>query len=283
MGSPDSSRQSEVLVGAGFLASSAGAVGLATVYWRGGQPQLEGLFLAIALGGFGFGLAVWAKQLLPGGEHTAHREPLTSTEADRRAFAADFEHGERPVTRRKLLLTLMTAAAASIGVAALFPLRSLGPRPGRKPFTTAWGPGVRLVTETGAPVHVDQLEVGGVVTVFPEGDQSAGDSQTLLIRLEEGAISPSPGRQGWTPQGYVAYSKVCTHAGCPVGLYRQETEELLCPCHQSLFDVVDNARPRFGPATRPLPQLPLRVDDDGYLVARDDFPEPVGPGFWDMA
>ena len=78
----------------------------------------------------------------------------------------------------------------------------------------------------------------------------------------------------------IAYSKICTHVGCPVGLYQADTHELLCPCHQSTFDVLDGARPRFGPATRSLPQLPLAVDGDGFLTAQSDFTEPVGPGFW---
>lgn len=282
MGTPAHDRHSEMLVGAGFLVSTLSAAGLAVVYWSGGQPQLEGALLAGALGGFAFGLAMWGKHLLPGGEHSAPRARSTSTEEDRRAFVADFERGERPLSRRRLLLGMMTGAAGALGVAALFPLRSLGPRPGRKPFQTAWGPGIRLVDENGVAVHLDRLAVGGVLTVFPEGRDSPGDSQTILVRLEEGTLPAQPGRHRWTPGGHVAYSKVCTHAGCPVGLYRQETHELLCPCHQSLFDVLDGARPTFGPATRPLPQLPLRVDADGYLVARGDFPEPIGPGFWNI-
>jgi ubiquinol-cytochrome c reductase iron-sulfur subunit len=89
------------------------------------------------------------------------------------------------------------------------------------------------------------------------------------------------GRETWGPEGYVAFSKVCTHAGCPVGLYQQQFKKLLCPCHQSTFDVADGASVSFGPATRPLPQLPLEVDDDGFLRAQSDYQEPVGPGFWD--
>ena len=108
----------------------------------------------------------------------------------------------------------------------------------------------------------------------------AVDSQVVVVRVEEGQLRPRPGRENWSPQGYVAYSKICPHVGCPVGVYQEATHELLCPCHQSTFDVLDGARPRFGPATRSLPQLPLAVDPEGFLVAQSDFHEPVGPAFW---
>jgi ubiquinol-cytochrome c reductase iron-sulfur subunit len=128
------------------------------------------------------------------------------------------------------------------------------------------------VTETGAPVRPESLPINGVVTVFPEGHTDAADAQTVLINLPEDA-------EGGT-EGLVAYSKICTHAGCPVGLYQAETKELFCPCHQSAFAVLQDAKPVAGPATRPLPRLPIGVNEDGDLVALGDFPEPVGPGFW---
>ncbi len=132
----------------------------------------------------------------------------------------------------------------------------------------------------GRPVRVDTLQVGGTLTAFPLGAEKAGDSSVVLIRLASGQLRPRPGRESWSPQGYVAYSKICPHVGCPVGLYQADTQELLCPCHQSTFDVLDGARPNFGPATRSLPQLPLAIDPQGFLIAQDDFDEPVGPGFW---
>jgi ubiquinol-cytochrome c reductase iron-sulfur subunit len=141
---------------------------------------------------------------------------------------------------------------------------------------------VRVVREDGEPVRPDDLPVDGVLTVFPEGHVDAGDGPTLLIRTRRGReFRTRDGREGWTVDGIVAYSKLCTHVGCPVGLYQSEEGLLLCPCHQSTFDVYDGARPVFGPAARSLPQLPLDVDDDGYLVATGDFSDPVGPGFWD--
>jgi ubiquinol-cytochrome c reductase iron-sulfur subunit len=117
--------------------------------------------------------------------------------------------------------------------------------------------------------------------VFPEGHVGSADSQTLLIRVSHKAVTTRAGRETWAPEGYVAYSKVCTHAGCPVGLYQQNIQRLLCPCHQSTFEVLDGARPVFGPATRSLPQLPLMIDDSGQLRAQDDYDQPIGPGFWD--
>ncbi len=136
------------------------------------------------------------------------------------------------------------------------------------------------MTADGLPLSLDSLEVGGFVTVFPEGDEGAADGQTVLIRVHPSELRLSEERMEWTQEGYVAYSKICTHAGCPVGLYERETKELFCPCHQSIFDVLRGAEPTAGPATRALPQLPLGIDGAGNLIAQGDFPEPVGPTFW---
>lgn len=136
------------------------------------------------------------------------------------------------------------------------------------------------MTRDGDPLRPADVAVGSMVTVFPEGDRSPGDAQTVLLRLEEGANRPREDRDGWTPDGCIAYSKVCTHAGCPVGLYDVTRQQLICPCHQSTFEVTDGARPSFGPATRSLPQLPLDVDGDGYLIARGDYSDPIGPAWW---
>jgi ubiquinol-cytochrome c reductase iron-sulfur subunit len=179
----------------------------------------------------------------------------------------------------------MAGAVGALGLAALFPIRSLGPRPGRGLKETPYRAGIRIVTEDGEPIAADTLPVDGVLTVFPEGHTDAADAPTLLIKLAPGRNDPKPGREDWVVSDatgeLVAYSKLCTHMGCPVGLYQAEEGLLLCPCHQSTFDVPDHSRPVFGPATRSLPQLPLGVDDDGYLVAEGDFSGPVGPGFWD--
>jgi ubiquinol-cytochrome c reductase iron-sulfur subunit len=263
-----------------FGVTAAASVGLAVTYALGGQSQIEGALLAVALGGLGFGFVEVAKHLLPQGPYVEEREPLSSSEEDQLAFAADFERGEGWLSRRGFLVKVLGVAAGAIGLAALFPIRSLGPSPGRSLFRTKWRRGSLVVNEQGDPVSVDTLEVGGAITVFPEGHLEVEDSQTILIRLSTRDVVTRDGREQWGPQGYVALSKVCTHAGCPVGLYQQQYKKLLCPCHQSTFSVPDGGRPTFGPATRSLPQLPLMVDHDGLLRARSDYEEPVGPGFW---
>ncbi len=265
-----------------FGASILAAVALAVVYDRGGQTQAEGVLLAVALGGIGVGLVLWAKRFMPEGPDVEPRGRIGSTEDDQRAFVKDFEAGGETFGRRNFLTKLLFGAVGALGVAALFPLRSLGPRPGRGLKSTPYRNGVRLVSETGDPIRPDDPGVGGVITAFPEGHVGDETAQTLLIRLLPGQLTPQPGREDWTVNNVVAYSKVCTHAGCPVGLYQKDRGELLCPCHQSTFDVFDGATPVFGPATRPLPQLPLATDGDGNLIATGDFSGPVGPGFWDI-
>ena len=260
--------------------SALAGLGLTVVYVQGGQVQLEGALLAVALGGLGIGMILWGKRLLPPEQVTEERDIL-SPGAERRAAEDALAKGEEEIGRRKFLTRLLFSALAALGLAALFPIRSLGPSPGRSLFRTRWRPGARLVDEDGAPVTAGALQVGSVITVYPEGFVGSADSQTLLIRVEEELLDLPADRMAGAPSGYVAYSKVCTHAGCPVGLYRAETRSLLCPCHQSTFDVLQGAEPVFGPAVRPLPQLPIEIDPEGYLRALGDFSDPIGPGFWD--
>jgi ubiquinol-cytochrome c reductase iron-sulfur subunit len=271
------------MIGIAFVLSAIGSVGLLIVYALGGQTQLEGALLFVALAGIALGLAGWARRYLPHGPFEEEREeylghPIAEAHAER-----TFEEGAEPLERRRFLTGLLGLAVAALGAAAAFPVRSLGTSPGRSLFHTSWRRGSRLVTSDGSFVKASDVKVGNVLTVFPEGHTDAADSQTLLIRLPDGTYDPPAGREDWSPDGFVAFSKVCTHAGCPVGLYAAETHQLFCPCHQSVFDVMQAAKPTAGPAARPLPQLPLRVDENGYLVARGDFHEPIGPGFWGRA
>jgi ubiquinol-cytochrome c reductase iron-sulfur subunit len=271
----------ERAVALAFGLSTLAGLGLAAVYLAGGQPQLEGALLFVSLGGLGAGLTLWVHRLMPSGVVTEPRRPSGSPAEDRRAMEESLERAET-MGRRRFLTRMLLAAAGALGIAALFPIRSLGPSPGRSLLETSWRRGLRLVDRDGVPVRATDLVADSVTTVFPEGHVGEADAQTLLIKVDPQDLDLPPGREDWVPEGNLAYSKVCTHAGCPVGLYRAETSELLCPCHQSTFDVLRGAEPVFGPATRPLPQLPIEVDADGFLVASGGFSAPVGPGFWDL-
>jgi len=173
---------------------------------------------------------------------------------------------------------LWAYAAGAFGIAALVPLVALRRAPAARP--PVYARGTRLVTSEGRALKADDLARNAVETVFPQNKIGQPDSATLLIRLQDDLVREQPGHAGWTPQGNIAYSKICTHAGCPVAIYRQESYQLYCPCHQSVFDVLDAAKPLAGPATRALPQLALDVDAEGYLIARGDFDAPVGPDEW---
>ena len=265
-----------------FLVSLAAAVGFAVAYTLALDTQLLGLTLGAALLALGAGMAVWSKRLMPQGPFTEDRPDIQPTPEEKREAAEAFRGGERGIGRRKLLGPLFATAASALGIAVLFPFRSLGPRPEDALRTTGWGRGVRVVTEEGRPVRATELDVDSVLTVFPEGRAPAADDQVVLVRVDASTLRRLPGREDWAPEGHLAYSKVCTHAGCPVGLYQSRGQLLLCPCHQAAFDVLEGARPIFGPATRALPQLPLAVDGEGFLIAQGDFSEPIGPGYWDL-
>ncbi len=266
----------ESLMGFSFLLSVAASIGLTVVYALGGQPQLEGALLAIALGGIAIGLILATKSLLPPGPDIQERGTLASSDEERSEVFESFTE-RSGVGRRNFVIRTLAAAFGALGVAALFPIRSLGTRPGRELFNTAWRRGSRMVTDTGQLVRGEDIAVNGIVTVFPEGFETAADSQTVVIRLPFEAAEEV---EDVGNLGLIAFSKICTHAGCPVGLYQAETYELFCPCHQSVFEVLHGAEPNSGPATRPLPRLPIALDDEGFVVALGDYPEPVGPGFW---
>jgi ubiquinol-cytochrome c reductase iron-sulfur subunit len=265
-----------------FLVSLAASIAFAVAYSVAANIQIMALALGTAMFALGAGMAVWSKWLMPQGPFVEERPDLEPTPEEERAAVEAFFSGERAIGRRKLLGPLFAAAAGTLGLVVLWPVRSLGPRPGNALRVTGWRQGVRVVNELGQPVRADELQVGGVITAFPQGHVRSADSQTIIVRVSDAVLRPSAERADWAPDGYLAYSKVCTHAGCPVGLYQADSHILICPCHQAGFDVLDAARPVFGPAVRPLPQLPLAVDSEGFLVARGDFSEPIGPGFWEL-
>ena len=283
-------RRLERIVLALFGVTVVCGLALLVVYILGGQTQIEGSLLFLALGALGTGIVVWGQRLIPAQVHIEPREPVGVDPAQIAELEETLSE-EAGFSRRRLLVVALGGALATLAAALAIPIFSLGPAPGRSLFETSWRAGRRLAIRGGPPVMASDLPVGGVVTVFPDGDSSDPNAATLLIRVGTGdagaAASPSASASASAPappsaSEFIALSKICTHAGCPVGLYRSSEHILICPCHQSEFDVVDGARPINGPAARPLPALPFRLEADGTFTALGDFPEPVGPSFWDM-
>lgn len=276
-------RAASGVVTAAFALSALGAAAFAAVYATGGQTQLEGLSLAVAFAGLAAGLGVWARRLLPTGGYVEEHEPFDSPATDR-YLADEALLGPESPARRGGLLAMLALALGALGGAALFPLRSLLPfdreHPVRALRTTPWAAGIRLVRSDGSPVRPADVAEGTLLTVFPEGHEERGDVPAFAVRLDPARfVVPPPGGD---VAGVVVYSLLCTHTGCPVALYIQKTARMLCPCHQSNFDLLAAARPIAGPAARPLPGLPITVDADGFLIATGDFTAPPGPGFWSL-
>ncbi|HEY1002793.1 MAG TPA: Rieske (2Fe-2S) protein, partial [Streptosporangiaceae bacterium] len=194
------------------------------------------------------------------------------------------------MVRRTLMLGTLPLLAAPVVL-----LRDLGPQPGTSLRHTVWSPGRRLLVQgTNTPITPAEFSApGSMITIVPDGYEDDPDALTkaavILIKFRPGELhiptrhqgSTLVGTMNWTVDNIVAYSKICTHVGCPVALYEQTTHHILCPCHQSTFEATTGATVIFGPAARPLPQLPMTTDSSGFLVARSDFTEPVGPSFWE--
>jgi ubiquinol-cytochrome c reductase iron-sulfur subunit len=275
-------RRLELAIAGLFGVAGLAGVALLGLYILGGQTQLEAVLLAVCLGGIGVGIVVWAQRLLPNEvtiEERGSHEPTAPAKPVVREDPA--AHGS--ITRRSLLMRTLGLAFGGLAAALAVPVLSLGPAPNASRFHTPWRAGLRLVGLDGQPVTANDVPIDGVMTVFPEGLPGSANGQTVLIHVTPDLLRLPADRASWAPDGFVAYSKLCTHAGCPVGLYRAGEHRLICPCHQSTFDVLDGAVPSFGPAARPLPQLPIRLEADGTFTALGDFPEPVGPSFWDMS
>jgi ubiquinol-cytochrome c reductase iron-sulfur subunit len=257
------------------------------------QQLLLGVGMAMSLFFIGMGAVHWAKTLMSDTEVIAQRHEMRSEPEDRTDFvetvkeqAALANLGRRTLIKRSLGLSL-----GLIGLSPLILLRDLGPLPKSQLATTDWAKGTRLLTDPGdRPIKPSDLEVGSVAQVLPALPtgiertlENIGKDAVLLIRLRPEDFQLSPERLSWTHEGIIAFSKICSHMGCAVALYEQQTKHLLCPCHQSTFDVTRAAKVIFGPAARPLPQLAITVDAEGYLVAQQPFTEPVGPSFWERS
>jgi ubiquinol-cytochrome c reductase iron-sulfur subunit len=296
---PVRAKRAERIVAALFILSMLAGIGFIAAYIglevnSGGLDAVLrsnlalGLSMSVAFIALGVGAVIWVRSLMPDVELTEERHPLASTEADRKAFEETFQEGadtsqfvKRPLLRRTLI-----AATVPLGLAPLVLLRDMGPLPGTSLRHTVWRNGLRLtIAGSNRPIKPADFESpGSMITVIPEGyqdnDNEIAKAAVIIVKLGPGELK-SPTVMNWTVDNIVAYSKICTHVGCPVALYEQTTHHILCPCHQSTFDAPAGAAVLFGPAPRPLPQLPMGVDSEGYLIATSDFHEPVGPSFWE--
>lgn len=250
-----------------------------------------GLSMAFGLLGIGVGAVHWAKTLMPDEEMVEERHPLRSSDDARRGFVKTVLNGgtEAQLDRRPLIKYSLGGALGLFALPVVLQLAgSLGPLPKDELSKTMWKKGDRLVRDPErTPIKATDVTIGSVFHVLPESIKEShhvledkAKAAVLLMRLEPEAIKVAKERD-WGHDGIVAYSKICTHVGCPVGLYEQQTHHLLCPCHQSTFDVTQDCKVIFGPAKRPLPQLKITVDAEGYLVADAPFREAVGPSFWE--
>jgi len=269
-------------VAAALWLTMFGGLSFAVAYGLHASTAALAFGIVIAATGLCVGLALWSSTLIPQEQVVDRREKFFAHDRARSGLDADLARVQAELAR-PALLRLLLATFGVLGVAALLPLRSLGPAPGNTLFKTKWRRGVRVVRDNGAALKRGDLIADEIVTAFPEGAVGDAASQVVLLRLPADITGVRADRAAWMPDGYAAFSKVCTHAGCPVALYRAAEHQLMCPCHQSLFDVLNGAAVVSGPADRPLPQLPIAFDRDGYLRAQSDFSDPVGPGFWEHA
>lgn len=274
----------------------------------GAQGAALGTTLGLALLLIGIGAIHWSRKLMSDHEIVEYRHSAASPQEDRDealaaldAGVADSGIGRRPLVRNSLL-----GAMGILGLPAIVALRDLGPLPGNKLEHTVWRKGMQVVQDVdGAKIRPEDMQVGQLVNAEPsvfyetfhytedgeekEIEQVEGHhllaekakAAVILVRMHPDDLKDKERAENWGVDGILCFSKICTHVGCPISLWEQQTHHLLCPCHQSTFDLADNGRVVFGPAARYLPQLPITVDEDGYLVAKSDFEEPVGPSYWE--
>ena len=301
---PATAKTAEKVVAACFILSMLASIGFIAAYVGLEVHSVDatlrsnlalGLSMSVAFLAMGVGATIWVRSIMPNVEQVEERHVLASSEPEREAFTKTFTEGAEAsgFVKRPLLRRTLIAASVPLAVAPLVVLRDLGPLPGTSLRHTVWRNGTRMVVYgPDTPLRAADFSIPGqMITVAPEGYTENQDvlakAVTIIIKFAAGELVPNrPGQPGtimnWTVDNIVAYSKICTHVGCPVALYEQTTHHILCPCHQSTFDATNGAQVLFGPAPRPLPQLPIGVDSEGFLIAKSDYHEPVGPAFWEL-
>jgi ubiquinol-cytochrome c reductase iron-sulfur subunit len=276
----------EWLTVAALLAAALAAAGFIVFYVVLPDNQLLGLTLGLALVFLAVAVIVVGKRLVPQEKAAEdyHWFGDEETQEDVVAIGAEAAEG---ISRRKLIAAAGTTAGITVGAAVAFPLASIGPSVGQKIYETPWRRGLRVVKENGEPLLAAEVTDGTFFTAFPEGaDRAHLGAPLIVIRVPPERLQLKPGREDSAPDGVIAFSKICPHAGCAVSMFRkpkyppnEPQEALVCPCHYSTFDPVRGGRLLFGPAGRDLPQLPLSVDADGALVAAGDFFDTIGPSY----
>jgi quinol---cytochrome c reductase iron-sulfur subunit len=284
---------------AGLLAGSAlGSIAFVIAYVEGADTQALGLALAVALGCLAVALLLAANRLFRGTPVAEERPEFAQPPEDpgvtvgpaaesAEQLAGEIESPALGLTRRRLLAGAAGAAGTALGAALIVPAASLGPSVDDRLHRSPWRTGIRLVDEDDAPVTVAKLGERGFITAFPEGaDKRELAAPVIVMKLNPDSLDLPAGRESWAPEGLVAYSKICTHAGCAVSIPRNPSyppqapdPALVCPCHFSTFDPAKGADVIFGPAGRALPQLPLSIGTDEVLVAAGGLSGDVGPAW----
>jgi len=275
------------------IALLLGAAGAALAFFVlyvvdvGNSTQFLGLALGAALALIAAAFFVTSRHLVPSEDE---EEPYPSEEREDEEQVLQIVHeSTATITRRRLIAGSAAAAGGALGLSLIAPAASLGPFLDTESlYDSPWRKGRRLVDDRGRPYLADDIEQGSFYTAYPQGaDPEELGAPIIVVRLDPASLDLPDGRQGWAPEGILAYSKICTHAGCAVGLYRNplfpEAESkpaFVCPCHYSTFDPAEGGTVIFGPAGRNLPQLPLEIDSTRGLRAGGNFSGPVGPSFW---
>ena len=283
-------RRAEMVVALLLLAAAACAVMFVVVYaldwdnltqWLGLCLGASLLLIAAAL--------IYAGETFVPTEELVEEYPAIEHPEEQEAIEQIGRESVAGFTRKRLLVGAASAAGAALGIALVVPAASFGPFLDTESFYySPWRRDRRLVDEEGKPYRAEDIEYDTFYTAFPEDAYREELAAALVVvRVAPDELEMPPGREHWAPEGIVAYSKVCTHAGCAVALYRkplfapaEPSPALVCPCHYSTFNPADGGSVIFGPAGRDLPQLPLLVDSEGELRAAGNFSAPVGPSFW---
>jgi quinol---cytochrome c reductase iron-sulfur subunit len=275
--------------------SSLSALGFVLVYaFADSLPhvtQLLGAALGLALLFLAGALVVVGLKLVPT-EEIAEEYPPKEHEHEQQVIAEVADESGTRFTRSRLFKLGLLGAGGTLGLALLTPAVSFGPLFRVGDFLrTPWRRGKRLVDEHGLPYKASDIEESNFYLAFPEGSSETEQEQMaaslVLIRLPPDQLRLPPELKGYDAHGILAYSRICTHAGCAITLYRaplyqpdEPRPALVCPCHYSTFDPSTGGTVTFGPAGRSLPLLPVYVDSSGHLRAKGNFDGPVGPSWW---